>query len=329
MNNPPDRNRRALVAAAAGAAASLVAGCATPAFDRAGAQAIAVDEPDFAAPPERPRRRVALVLSGGSARGFAHLGMLRVLEREQLRPDLVVGTSAGSIVGAMYASGMATGEIERAAEQLDWTVLFDFDPVRAAPNGLGLGLVPGIRLEQFLRLHFATPIESFPVAFSAVAADMETGDVVALNRGDAARAVRASCAAHGVYAPLRIRGRLLADGQVVSPLPVSMARTLGAVRVLALDVVYPPSHSEMSSPVSMLFQSLIVSAWRQVLAERALADLVITPEIRSTTQLGLGSRAWVIEAGEKAAEERLGEIRALFAGSGATAIEMSLKERPG
>lgn len=329
MNEPLDRSRRALVAAAVGAAASLAAGCATPAGDRSGAPAVAVDEPDFAPPPEGLQRRVALVLSGGSARGFAHLGMLRVLEREGLRPDLVVGTSAGAIVGAMYASGMATGEIERAGEQLDWTVLFDFDPVRSALKGLGLGLVPGVRLERFLRLHLAAPIESFPLAFAAVAADMETGDVVALNRGDAVRAVRASCAVPGVYAPLRIRGRLLGDGQVVSPLPVVAARRLGGLRVLAFDVVYPPHHAELSSPLSMLFQSLIVSGWRHVLAERALADLVIAPEIRSTAQLGLGSRAWVTEAGEKAAEERLGEIHALFAGSGAPAIAMSLKERQG
>ncbi|MCW5659993.1 MAG: patatin-like phospholipase family protein [Burkholderiaceae bacterium] len=284
--------------------------------------AAAPDEPDFAPPRDDALPRVALVLSGGAARGFAHLGVLQVLEHEGLRPDLVVGTSAGAIVGAMYASGMATAEIERATESLDWGVLFDFDPVRTVFNGLGLGLVPGARLESFLHRHLAAPIERFPIAFAAVATDMQTGDVVVLNRGDAARAVRASCGVPGLYAPLRIRGRLLGDGQVVSPLPVRTARRLGALRVLASDVVYPPYHTELSGPLSMVFQSMIVSGWRHVLNERALADVVILPGIRrSTEQLGLGSREWLTQAGEKAAQDRIAEIRAVFARPAAPAVE--------
>lgn len=313
MTDPADPRRRSLLALlGASATAPLIGGCASPIQRQSGAPADVIDDPGFVAPPDGTQRRLARVLSGGAARGFAHLGVLRVLEREGLRPDLVVGTSAGAIVGAMWASGMQVSEIERAAELLDWTVFFDFDPVRTVLGGLGLGLVPGARLEQFLRQHLRTPIERFPLSFAAVAADMENGDVVPLNQGDAARAVRASCAVPGVYAPVRSRGRLLADGQVVSPLPVLTARRLGAVRVLAIDVVYPPQHSEMSNPVSMLFQSLIVSEWRQVLAERALADLVIAPEIRTSSQLGLGSRGWVIEAGETAALSRVDEIRRLF-----------------
>jgi NTE family protein len=212
----------------------------------------------------------------------------------------------------MYASGLSVAEIETAATTLDWSVLFDFDPVRSMLGGIGLGIVPGERLEKFLRQHLTLPIERFPMPFAAVAADMEQGEVVALNQGDAARAVLASCAVPGLYAPVRVRGRLLADGQVVSPLPVLTARSLGAVRVLAVDVVYPPQHSEMSNPISMLFQSMIVSGWRHALAARALADLVITPEIRTSSQLGLASRAWVTEAGERAASAQLPEIRALF-----------------
>lgn len=312
-DEPPDRRRRVLFAAlGAASVAPLALGCATPARDQAASAADGFEEPGFAAPPEGTRRHIALVLSGGAARGFAHIGMLRVLEREGLRPDLVVGTSAGAIVGAMFASGMSANQIEHAAQQLDWSVLFDFDPLRALLGGLGLGVMPGERLEQFLRAHLRTPIEGFPLAFAAVAADMESGDVAVLNHGDAARAVRASCSVPGVYAPLRVRGRLLGDGQIVSPLPVLTARRLGAVRTLALDVVYPPQHSQVSGPVSMLFQSQIVSGWRHVLAERALADLAVTPEIRTSSQLGLGSRGWLIEAGEKAAQARVAEIRGLF-----------------
>jgi len=307
------RDRRALlIAISAGAALPLFAGCATPAPGATQRMGEALEEPGFMEPPQGTQRPVALVLSGGGARGFAHLGVLRVLEREGWRPDLVVGTSAGAIVGAMFASGLSVADIEAAAATLDWSVLFDLDPVRSLLGGIGLGIVPGERLERFLRQHLPVPIERFPIPFAAVAADIEQGEVVALNRGDAARAVLASSAVPGLYAPVRARGRLLADGQVVSPLPVLTARRLGAVRVLAVDVVYPPQHSEMSNPISMLFRSMIVSGWRHAIAARALADLVITPEIRTPSQLGLASRAWVTEAGERAASAQLVELRELF-----------------
>lgn len=309
-----DRTRRTLTATLGWSfVAASTAGCAALTGGVPTVMRPSGEDPSFVPPPPDTKRSLALVLSGGSARGFAHLGMLRVLEREGFRPDLVVGTSAGAIVGALLASGLTVADMESAAGELDWSVLFDFDAVRLFTGGVRLGVVPGDRLEAFLRRQIAISIERFPVAFAAVAADMESGDVVALNHGDAPRAIRASSAVPGIYAPVRAGGRLLADGQVVSPLPVSTARSLGAVRVLALDVVYPPRHSEMSSPVSMLFQSLIVSGWRHVLAERKLADLVITPEIRSSAQLGLGSRDWLVQAGESAAQARLPEIRKLLA----------------
>ena len=309
---PIDPHRRLLLRALGGGVAGpLFAGCAGPGAARRAREG-ALDEPGFLAPPPGTQRQVALVLSGGSARGFAHLGVLRVLEREGWRPDLLVGTSAGAIVGALYASGLSVAAIEAAAATLDWQVLFDFDPVRALLGGIGLGVMPGERLEQFLRQQLPLPIERFPTPFAAVAADMEQGEIVVLNRGDAARAVLASCAVPGLYAPVRAGGRLLADGQAVSPLPVLTARRLGALRVLAVDVIYPPQHAEMSSPVSMLFQAQLVSAWRLGLAERALADLVITPDIRTPAQLGLASRDWVTAAGERAALGALQQIRSVF-----------------
>ena len=290
-------------------------GCATTYFDQVPPAANALEDPGFVPPPKGTQRACALVLSGGAARGFAHIGVLRVLEREGLRPDLVVGSSAGAIVGALWASGMTAAEIERASDQLDWSVLFDIDPVRAVLGGIGLGLVRGDRLEKFLRKYISRPIESFPLPFSAVATDMENAETVALNRGDAAKAVRASCAVPALYEPVRARGRLLADGQISSPLPVPSARLLGAVNVLAVDTIFPPQHSQMSNPMSMLFQSLIVSGWRHLLTERAQANLIIAPEIRTSAQLGLGSRDWVIKAGEAAAVAQLPEIKRLFASS--------------
>ncbi len=297
----------------ASAATPWIAGCATARVEGALPAVSPREEPGFTAPPAGTQHACALVLSGGAARGFAHLGVLRVLEREGLRPDLVVGSSAGAIVGALWASGMTVAEIEGAADGLDWSVLFDFDPVRALLGGLGLGLMKGERVAQFFKRYLSKPIEAFPMPFAAVATDMENGDTVALNHGDAATAVRASCAVPALYPPVRTRGRLLADGQITSPLPVATARQLGAVKVLAVDVIYPPQHSEMNNPMSMLFQSLVVSGWRHLLRERAQADLLISPEIRTSAQLGLDSRNWLVKAGEHAAQARVDEILRFFA----------------
>ncbi|MCF8168783.1 MAG: patatin-like phospholipase family protein [Rhodoferax sp.] len=310
---PGLRRRSMLGLGAAALAGTSLTGCMTTRFVTRPSPVTLLQEPGFDGLATHVQRNCALVLSGGAARGFAHLGVLRVLERENLRPDLVVGSSAGAIVGALWASGLRVADIEAAADQLDWSVLLDFDPMRAVLGGLGLGLMEGDRLEQFLRRYLVQAIEDFGIPFAAVATDMENAEIVAINSGDAARAVRASCAVPGLYQPVRIRGRLLADGQIASPLPVGTARQFGARNVLAVDVIFPPQHAQMTNPVSMLFQSLIVSGWRHLVAERKLADVVVSPDIRTAAQLGLSSRSWVSEAGEKAAIENLPAIRQLFA----------------
>ena len=275
------------------------------------------DSPRFEAPSTANPPRVALVLSGGSARGFAHLGVLRVLEREGLRPDLVVGTSAGAIIGALYASGMPVAAIEALAARLEWSTVFDIDPLRSLLRGLGLGLAKGERLEAFLRESLRAPMQSFPMRFAAVATDLNSGATVVLNHGDAARALRASAAVPGMLEPVNIGGRLLGDGQIVSPLPVAAARELGAQVVIAIDVVYPPQHSSMSNPVSVLFQTMLISSYRHLLTERAKSDVVIAPVIEITGQLGLSDREWLIQAGETAAQAALPQLKAAFGAQGA------------
>lgn len=270
------------------------------------------DLPRFIAPAKDKPPRVALVLSGGSARGFAHLGVMRVLEREGLRPDLVVGTSSGAIAGGLYASGMPVEEIEALAARLEWFTVFDIDPVGTLLDGLGLGLAKGKRLEAFLREQLRAPMQSFPIRFAAVATDLNSGETVVLNHGDAALALRASSAIPGVLEPVNVGGRLLGDGQIVSPMPVATARQLGAQVVIAVDVVYPPHHSALTNPVSVLFQTMLISSYRLLLSERLQADLVLTPVIETTGQLGLSDRDWLIRVGVAAAEAALPQLRAAF-----------------
>ena len=291
----------------------LLALCACSTLQPAGTLPAARDLPRYVAPTSTKVQRVALVLSGGSARGFAHLGVLRVLEREGLRPDLVVGTSAGAIAGGLYASGMSLEAIEALAQRLDWSTVFDIDPVHSLLAGLGLGLAKGRRLELLLRESLGASIEAFPVAFAAVATDLNSGETVVLNHGDPALAMLASSAVPGMLEPVNVGGRLLGDGQIVSPLPVAVARQLGARIVIAVDVVYPPKDSALTNPVSVLFQTVLISSYRHLLNERPQADLVLTPKIESSGQLGFSDREWLIKTGSAAAEAALPQLKVAFA----------------
>lgn len=253
------------------------------------------------------------MLSGGSARGFAHLGVLRVLEREGWRPDLVVGTSAGAIAGALWAAGMCAADIEELARRVDRATVFDIAPWRSLFAGLGLGLARGERLERLLRAHLPASIGELPTRFAAVATDLNRGGMVVLDRGDLARALRASAAIPGLVEPVRIGERLLGDGQIVSPLPVEAARRLGARRVVAVDVVYPPEHAVLSNPLSVVFQTLVIASYGHLEREREAADLVIAPAIPPVAwRLGLGQGAHLVHNGVEAAERALPQLRELF-----------------
>ena len=258
---------------------------------------------------------VALVLSGGSARGFAHVGVIKVFEANGLRPDIIVGSSAGSIVGALYASGLSAVELDSALAQMDRSVFTDF-----VWPGLGfipgeLGFVRGDKLHHFLDARLKRHhIQNFPIPFAAVATELATGKPVAFNAGDAGLAILASSAVPGVISPVSINRKYYGDGQISSPLPVATARELGAAIVIAVDVVYPPEDAFVYSATGVMFQAFAVSVHRLKEYEKAGADLVIAPVLRKTSgQFTFADRAHLIAAGEQAALQMLPEIRAAFA----------------
>ena len=298
---------RPFFALALAAGAFTLASCAVTDAPR-GATAV----PSFAPASERPR--VALVLSGGSARGYAHLGVLKVLEANGLKPDLIVGCSAGSILGSLYASGLDSGEVERALEHLDQRVFGDI-----AMPGLGflaspLGLVRGDGLHDFIdRYAKRHAIEDFPIRFAAVATALESGEPVIFNAGDVGLAVKASSAIPGFIAPARIGGRLYSDCQVSNPLPVQAARRLGAQRVIAVDVVYPPGDAGLTSSLRVMFQALNIATFRLKEWESAGADIIIVPQLPKTSgQFGFADRGMLTDAGARATERMLPQIRTLF-----------------
>jgi NTE family protein len=181
------------------------------------------------AAPHKPR--VGLVLGSGSARGWAHIGVIRALEEAGIRPDLVCGTSIGALVGASYAAG----ELSRLE---NWVCGLQFsDVVGFADVNIGAGLLKGDRLLQFFRNNFTDrPIEQLELPFAAVATSLQTGAEVWLRNGSSMDAVRASIALPGIFTPVRREGSLLVDGGLVNPVPVSLARAMGADIVIAVDL---------------------------------------------------------------------------------------------
>ncbi len=249
---------------------------------------------------ERPR--VALVLSGGSLRGFAHLGVLKVLDAHGIRPDLIVGTSVGSIAGGLYASGANMAELIQAARKVD----FDL--------GSALFSRGESPVHAFVEANLRTKrIEDFPIRFAAVAADFQRGCLALFNGGDAAVAVQASTAVPGVFAPTRIGSRDYADGGLVSPLPVRAARALGAQRIIAVNVTFDPRESKLTSIIDRLFQTTLVMTRTLALAEGREADVLIEPMLPPEAEVTLANRDALIAAGERAATAALPRIRALLA----------------
>ena len=285
----------------------ILGGCATFAPPpRVAKEPTAVPPQPFAT-----RHPVALVLSGGAMRGFAHIGVIKVLEENGIRPDLVVGSSAGSIVGALYASGLTAAELESALGEMRTSVFRDL-----VLPGLGFlpgepGFIRGEKLRIFVRDRLRHElIEDFPIRFAAVATELQTGAALAFNAGDASLAVRASSAVPGVIIPAEIGGRYYGDGQIASPLPVEAARSLGAKIVIAVDVIYPPEDALLSSALSIVFQALNISTTRLKDYESRQADLLIEPRIPATDgQFGFSASGGLIEAGERAARAALPRIR--------------------
>ena len=211
----------------------------------------------------RRKPRVGLALGSGSARGWAHVGVIRALERAGIRPDLVCGTSIGALVGAAYAAG----ELERFEQWLLGLGLRDvlsFLDVRMSG-----GMIKGERLMEFFRLNFIDrPIEDLPIPFAAVATELDTGAEVWLREGSTVAALRASIALPALFAPAVHEGRLLVDGALVNPVPVSLARAMGADIVIAVDLSSDVLGRRLREELEAGPPTAEVRAWRRKLRER-------------------------------------------------------------
>jgi len=249
---------------------------------------------------------VGIALGGGGARGFAEIGVLRVLEQERIPVDIVVGTSVGALVGALYADSGRVLDAEFHAVAIRREDVFDYGALSVFDGGL----IRGDKLEAFLRQHLQNEnIEDMALRFAAVAVDLEAGKVVVFDEGPAARAVRASAAIPGMFVPVTIDGRPHVDGAVMNPVPADVARRMGADVVIAVAI--PPELRPVAprNMVEIIHRSVSIMANEIAEARASEADVVIRPAVGSIAFDDLSRKKELIEAGEAAAREALPEIR--------------------
>lgn len=267
-----------------------------------------VEPPPPPAPPAPPKPpRIGLALGGGAARGFAHIGVIQVLEEAGIRPDLVVGTSAGSLVAALYASGRSGTELGALAQSMDEGAITDW----AFP---GRGLIRGEALARYVREQTGQrPIEQMKMPLGIVATDLDNGSPILFQRGDTGAAVRASSAVPAVFQPVRIGAREYVDGGLVSPVPVRFARQMGADLVLAVDISTPPDGAPTGDPFKMLLQTFSIMGKSINHFELRDADVVVRPRLQGVSSADFTARARAIAAGREAAQQVLPDLRSRIA----------------
>jgi NTE family protein len=253
-----------------------------------------------------PRRKVGLALGGGAARGIAHIGVLQVLEEHQVPIDCIAGTSAGALVGGLYAAGISPQRLEELVAELNWGELTNL-------HMPWLGLLGFDRIVDWILEILGGPVTfaDLRIPFAAVTVDIVSGELVVINEGEVAPALRASCSVPGVFSPFRYRQRLLVDGGTLNNLPVSVVERLGGEYIIAVDLL-PPGSVGGHEPQNVL--ELTVTALYMLMRathnEAQDADYVIYPAIGHIGLADLSKSAELIQAGRQAAEVALPEFLA-------------------
>jgi len=276
--------------------AALLSACATP--------------PPAPLPPvamPKPPLRIALVLGGGAARGFAHIGVIKALEAQGIVPGMVVGTSAGAVVGALYASGMSGFDLQKQALDIQENMVTDW----ALPNR---GVLKGGALQDFINQRVGNlPIQKLPKPLGVVATDLQSGEMVLFRQGNTGMAVRASSAVPGVFQPVAINGRDYIDGGLTSPVAAQAARAMGADFVIAVDISNASRRDKLTGTLDVLLQTFAIMGHAISRHELADADIVIRPQTATVSSTDFADRNLAILEGEKAAAAVMAELKARLA----------------
>jgi NTE family protein len=294
--------------------ASLVAGCGS-APTRPAAVAAAPVLPT--APLPLRKVRIALALGGGAARGFAHIGVIKALEAQGIFPDIVVGTSAGSVVGSLYASGYYNGfALQKIAMEMDEATISDW----ALPFfSKSSGVLKGEALQAYVnKAVHNTPIEKLKIPFGCVATDLKNGQPILFRRGNTGLAVRASSSVPGVFQAVSISGHTYVDGGLVAPVPVRFAKEMGAEFIIAVNISSATEAQATASSLDVLMQTFTIMGQRLNHFELKDADIVVTPQLGTMGSADFNGRNLAVLAGEQAAAGVMGELKAKLRAKQAT-----------
>ena len=255
----------------------------------------------------RPPLKIGLALGGGAARGFAHIGVIKALEAQGIRPDIVVGSSAGAVVGALYAAGYSGFELQKLALELQEDMLTDW----ALPNR---GVLKGGALQDLINQKVGNlSIQKLPRPFGVVSTDLQSGEMVLFRTGNTGMAVRASSAVPGVFQPVEINGRDYVDGGLTSPVPAQSARAMGADFVIAVDISHVARRTRLGGTMDVMLQTFAIMGHTISTHELKDADIVIRPVTAAVSSTSFADRHLAILEGEKAAAAIMPELKARLA----------------
>lgn len=300
MSSFPDRpsalRRRAALLVCASALLGACSSVAPP--------PVPTPPPEPSRPPAAPKPpSIGLALGGGAARGFAHIGVIQVLEEQGIKVDLVAGTSAGSFVAALYASGMNGRELATLAENMDEGAITDW-------SFPGRGVIRGEALARYVREKTGGKlIEQMPLPLGILATDLADGSGVLFRSGDTGAAVRASSAVPAVFQPVKIGAREFVDGGLVAPVPVRHARQMGAELVIGVDISSPPADKSPADAMRMLLQTFAIMGRSINVFELREADVVMRPRLDGVGSADFTARRRAIQAGREAALAALPQLR--------------------
>lgn len=269
----------------------------------------AAPAPAAQAAPVQPKKvRIGLALGGGAARGFAHIGVIKALEAQGIVPEIVVGTSAGSVVGSLYASGLNGFALQKTALAMDEATISDW----ALPLfSKSTGLLKGEALQNYVNKAVGNvPMEKLKLRFGAVATDLKTGQPILFNKGNTGMAVRASSSVPSVFQPVVIGGKTYVDGGLVAPVPVRFVREMGADFIIAVNISSATEGAATASSLDVLMQTFSIMGQRLNHFELKDADIVITPALGNMGSSDFAGRNLAILAGEQAAAAVMPQIKA-------------------
>jgi NTE family protein len=273
------------------------------------------------APPpvvERPPAKIALALGGGAARGFAHVGVIKALEAQGISPDIIVGTSAGSVVGALYAAGLDGFQIQELSMTMEEDQVIDgsgmYRCIAETVVSDKRGCIKGQALQDFINRNVKDrPIEKLNKTFAAVATNLSTGEMMVFRTGNTGLAVRASSSVPVFFQPVTINGQDYVDGGLVAPVPVSIARTLGADFVIAVDISDRPRDRKTEGIVDIMWQTFSIFGQTINRDELPKADVVVRPVTYGLPSSDTSGRNKAVLEGEKAVAAILPELKAKLA----------------